>query len=98
MPKKSMKMSKKWEEAPEYVTQSGVTYEKVYENTVNVDLDLELSLLESIAKKARSGSYVSDQEFIRDILRSMMGTVESIETIKPSKASVKKTATKKVKK
>ena len=85
MAKKTKKVSKKWEAAPEYITQSGVTYEKLYDNTVNVELSLEPSLAKCIEDKARSGLYVSDKEFVRDVIRSVMGSVKSIESAKKAK-------------
>lgn len=69
---KELKVSKKWEDAPCHVEQDGITYEKVYEHTVNLELDLDESTMKLIRTKFNAGMYVSDGELLRDAIKSMI--------------------------
>jgi len=66
------KPSTKWEAAPNYIVQDGVVYEKLFEEGVSVDLELDADVLELVKKESRNGKYVSEQDFIRTALRTMM--------------------------
>jgi hypothetical protein len=67
--KRSKKQSK-WEKAPSSIEVDGVPYEKVFKNTVQVNLELDQEALESIKKVAKTGLYASEAEIIRDALRA----------------------------
>ena len=66
------KPSSKWEVAPNYIVQDGVVYEKLFEDGVSVDIDLDTDVLELVKKESRNGKYVSEQDFIRCALREML--------------------------
>lgn len=72
--KNKIKPTKEWENAPEYVEQDGVVYEKIFTDTEKIKIDLEPDVLEKIKERSRSGVYVNDQELVRELLRNLIAT------------------------
>jgi hypothetical protein len=55
--------------APDYITLNGHTYEKISNDSVNVDLDLADDVIELLDKSVKKGEFVSRGDAIRSILR-----------------------------
>jgi hypothetical protein len=55
--------------APDYITLNGHTYEKISNDTVSVELDLDDDVMELLDKSVKKGEFVSRGDAIRTILR-----------------------------
>lgn len=70
--KRSKKVDNAWQDAPNHVEVGGVTYEKIDSNTVQLELELDPDTIENIKRGMDRKLFVSDLEYIRHLLRSVM--------------------------
>jgi hypothetical protein len=65
-------MKTKKSNLPNYLTVNETCYEKVSDNSVEVDLELHVDIIEKIDKLIEEGKYISRGDFIRSVLRQMI--------------------------
>ncbi len=55
--------------APDYITLNGHTYEKISNDSVNVEIDLAIDVIELLDNSVKNGEFVSRGDAVRSILR-----------------------------
>lgn len=63
--------------SPNYITYNGSTYEKLSDDSVNVELDMQEDVLDDLNNLVKSGKFVSIGDAVRYILRRKLEEVES---------------------